>query len=144
MKIKVYKNIDQERIIVARDKAELQLMDYQEILKSRYSWMTPLGWIFSFGTAMAGVDRFRDVLFVPAAICEAAISIGLVYSTCWLVVSLARVYKNRKKGGIDELLDRLGGKSPNPKARRGSEVAKRPAGILFETKRRIKGLFERW
>ena len=142
MKIKTYENIDQERILVARDKAELRLVDYRETLKYRYSWRTPLGWIFSFGTALASVDRFRDVLFVPAEICEAALSIGFVYSILWLIATRIRVYRDRNKGDIDELLNRLGSKKLKTKKR--SNTIEQPMGMFLKAKMRIKRLFERW
>ncbi|XOB42294.1 MAG: hypothetical protein ACKKMP_02965 [Candidatus Nealsonbacteria bacterium] len=106
---KIYKNINQGIIIISDDKARLKLIEYQNALISRHNWIAPLTTSISILATIIAVDKFQNAFFFSATVWEAIFNIGLFLSLIWFVMTLIQMYKNRNKGGINELIDQLKG-----------------------------------
>ena len=134
-----HKNLDREIIVVSEDKARLQLIEYQNTLRSRRDWIAPLTTGLSFLVTIVAVDKFQNAFFFSAAVWEAIINIGLALSLVWLLVILSRIYKNRNKGGINELIDQLKGVVSNLESEPESSFVEKFRDVVFGAKRKIQG-----
>lgn len=112
-KTTLHKNTDREVLLTSEDKMRLQLIEYQNILELRYGWKISLDRSLTLLTTIVAVDKFRDILSIPAAVWEAGFYIGLVISLIGLAKAGIRFFKSRNRSGIDELLDRLKGLDSN-------------------------------
>lgn len=102
-----HKNTDHEVVVILEDRLRLHLAEFQNILESQYEWKAPLDRSLTLLTTIIAVDRFRDVLSIPAAVWEAGLYIGLVISVVGLIKAGIRFFKNRSRSGTDKLIDRL-------------------------------------
>jgi len=137
-KSKICKNLDCEIIVVSDDKAKLKLIEYQNVLVSRRDWIAPLTTGVSLLATIVAVDKFQNVFFFSAAVWEAIFKIGLALTFIWFVITLVRIYKNRDKGGIDELIDQLKGESVGLEVEKKGVSVEKFSNVIFEAKRKIQ------
>jgi len=95
-------NIAQEFITTTRDKLELCLRDYLEMIKNEYSWLTPLGIFISIVTTLLTSD-FHDY-YLPATIWN---TIYILSSMVTFIITIYLFKKRKPIMTIDEMIDHI-------------------------------------
>jgi hypothetical protein len=99
-------DIDKTIFVSYTDKLKNQLIEYQELLKSKIDWVTPLGILITIIAALVVAD-FKDTLGIKADIWNAVFILSLFISFVWLIVSIYRSYKASKNSNIDKLVEKI-------------------------------------
>lgn len=102
----VCKNISQEILVITVDKAKLCLIEHQSILKAQRDWIAPAGILLALITSLVAAD-FKDFLMLKAEVWQAIFIILSIACGIWLVMALLCAYRNRGKGQVDELIEKL-------------------------------------
>lgn len=133
-KVTPHKNTDQEVVITSEKNLRLLLIEYQNSLKPRYEWKTPIGVLISLIPTIAAAETFHDAFSIPAAGWEPILRFIVYLSVIWLAVVLIKISKTWEMGNIDELINRLKEPDNSPRAKRGT---------LFAIKGRVSEIFGR-
>lgn len=101
----VHKNIGQEIVLTTVDKVRICLMETRDSLSDQKEWVAPLAVLVPLVTSLVAAD-FRDVVLSKAA-WQASYIIASVLCAGWLVVSGRKAWRNRSRGSIDYIVNRL-------------------------------------
>ena len=95
--------MSQNVILTTEDKLRLCLIAYRDMLLSQREWITPFGLLISFTSTLI-LASFRDTLGIKAEAWQAVFIVLDLMALVWLVRSVIRAYKLRKKAQIEELV----------------------------------------
>lgn len=104
-RITIHKNIGQEIVVTTVDKVRLCLIEHRDCLESKNEWLKPLSLGLVFLTTLTAA-QFQDWV-VKAAVWQAIYIIGVIACAVWLVRSAFIAFRNRARGGVDELVGKL-------------------------------------
>jgi len=107
----VCRNLSQEILVITTDKAKLCLLECQFILASQRNWIAPLGIFLTLLLSFAATD-FKDFLGFSADFWQAFFFVALIMSGSWLMITLWKAFRNRGKGSVDSLINKLKESSP--------------------------------
>lgn len=102
----VHSNIRQEIVVTTVDKVELCLRDYQDALKARGDWITPLGILIALLAPLVTAD-FKTFLGIGAEIWLGFHVVGSAVSVVWLVYAICRAIKARGKDNPKHIIQEL-------------------------------------
>jgi hypothetical protein len=102
-----YKNIGQEIIITTSKNIKLCLLQNKEVLRSKVSWITPLGILIALLAALVTADFNKKFLGIKPEIWETLFIMSSIVCFIWLMRDLWRGYKNKDKGDIDHVIQEL-------------------------------------
>lgn len=117
-KSKLYENLNYEIIKISTDKLRLSLLKFQKALPQRYSLGIPAGMVFTFLATMVATEKYRDTLFLSAAVWEAIFNIGFWLSFVWLAAAFVGMLRNWKFGSVESLIMELKGLGEKRKIRK--------------------------
>lgn len=101
----VHKSLDQEIIVTTADKIRLCLIENKECLRTKNEWILPLTLLITIVATLLATD-FKEFL-LSAAVWEAIFILGSIICVIWLLKSGRTAWKNRKLGGIEEIVTTL-------------------------------------
>lgn len=101
----LHKNIGQEIVLTTVDKVRLCLMETRDCLRDQREWVTPLALGVSLGGTLVAAE-FHDFI-LGKAVWQASYTLALLACVCWFVFSLDKARRNRDRGSIDYIVNRL-------------------------------------
>lgn len=101
----VYKNTAQDIIVTTKDKLELVLLKTEKCLAKKNAWMTPLGLVVTCVLTLLTAD-FKEFI-ISASVWKAIFIITTIICSIWLIYSLCILFKNLKKGNIDDIINQI-------------------------------------
>lgn len=104
--VKVFDNLDQNIIRITEDKMKLILIENFKKIEDKKAWVSPFGIFIALLVVFLTTEKFKDFLYIPAAVWEAGCYIAMVVFIFLTVKSAATAFKNRTSsiaGIISEL-----------------------------------------
>lgn len=102
----VYPNYSQEFIITTADKLKIFLMEYQEALKARTDWITPLGILLALIPTLVAAE-FRQFLGLTPSVWQAIFIIGSIVCFVWLIRAIYLSVRLYEKSSIDYIIEQI-------------------------------------
>jgi hypothetical protein len=104
-RLTVYKNLGQEVIVTTVDKLRLCLLESRDCLTAKREWLTPLSLMLTLLTTLVAAE-FRTFIFAPP-VWMAIYFLGALLSFLWLFRAGHRAWQNRRRGSIEEIVERF-------------------------------------
>ncbi len=104
--VTIHKNVNQEIIITTADKIKLVLINTREVLTAQRQWWTPAGLLISFIATLCTAE-FKDVLGMSKDYWQALFSFLSIGALIWLIVTLRKLYINRKGAKLDQIVEQI-------------------------------------
>ncbi len=108
----IHKNVKQEIIITTADKIKLVLINTREILTAQRDWWTPFGLLISFITTLCTAE-FKDAFGLTKEFWHAIFVLLTLGSAIWLLKSFYKLYENRGKDNLDNIIENIKLRSEN-------------------------------
>jgi hypothetical protein len=108
----VHKNIGQEFIVTTTDKIKLSLLERRDILKAKTDWIAPTGILITL-TATLVAANFTKFLGLTPEVWKALFIACTILDSFWLLYSIYRVIKFRRKGSVESFIQDLKIGSPD-------------------------------
>lgn len=110
----LYTNVNQELILITKDKLKLVLIDTRASIKARWDWVTPISLLISFVTTLCTAD-FKETWKIPATTWQAIFLILSVFFAVWFLKSLYCLIINWGNDDLERVIEKIKEKSePNP------------------------------
>ncbi len=103
---KIHKNLTQDVIMTTQDKLRLAIIEYRDVLASRKEWISAGSLSLSLLTSLM-LAQFQDKLGLSADTWRALYGFFFSLAFFWLINSLIRLYRNRKRGDVDYLIQQI-------------------------------------
>jgi hypothetical protein len=104
--IKIHKNLTRDIILTTEDKLRLVLIGHRDILATKREWIAAGSLALSLLTTIL-LTSFEDKLGLSADVWQAAYAFFFVLAFVWLISSLVKLFKNRRRGEIDFLIKQI-------------------------------------
>ena len=104
--VQVHLNLKQNIIAISEDRLKLVLMETGPIIASKNDWQTPGGLLLSF-IATLTTSEFKSAFGMDKSVWSAMFMLLSSGSTIWLLYSFWKLFKNRGKGGINDIISKI-------------------------------------
>jgi hypothetical protein len=104
--IKIHKNLARDIILTTEDKLRLLLIEHRDSLSGKREWIAAGSLSLSLLTTIL-LTTFKDTLGLSAYTWQAAYFFFFILALVWLIRSLVKLFKNRKRGEIDYLIKQI-------------------------------------
>ncbi len=106
-KVTVYTNLDHDIVVTTSDKIKLVLIDTKDVFISRRIWVTPMSILLTLIVALITTEFKQNIFGISADNWEGIFILSSLICSIWLINSIYIANKNKNKGGIDEVVERL-------------------------------------
>lgn len=106
-KITVYTNLDHDIVVTTSDKIKLVLIETKDVLISLKSWMTPFSVLLTLIVTLLTTDFKQEKFGINAAVWKSTFILSSLICLFWLIYSIIKAEKNKNKGDVEEIIQRL-------------------------------------
>ncbi len=104
--LKIHRNLTQDVILTTQDRLRLALIEHRDTLSAKREWISAALLSLSLLTTILLTD-FENALGLSADTWRAAYGFFFILALGWLINSLVKLFRNRKRGDIDYVLKQI-------------------------------------